>query len=194
MDPDAELMLKFQNGDTASFDLLIDRYQDKIIAFAYRMTGDKFEARDIAQEVFLRVYHAAKRYQAKAKFSTYIFRIARNLCLNHLRGRKHRFLSLDRPITTAGGEEAWRDVVDSSSHSSPRAALERKEQQVLIKEAIDSLPPNQKTAVILIRYEELSYEEAAKIMGCSVGAIGLLLHRSREALRKKLAPYFKAGE
>lgn len=179
MDPDAELMLRFKNGDAPSFDLLIDRYQDKIIGFAYRMTGDRFEARDIAQDVFLRIYHAAGRYQPKAKFSTYIFRIARNLCLNHLRDRKLQLLFPDNPI--------------AASRSSPRAVLERKEQQALVKEAVDSLPPNQRLAVILTRYNELSYEEASKIMRCSVGAIGLLLHRARENLKKKLAPYFNFG-
>ncbi|NOX97017.1 MAG: sigma-70 family RNA polymerase sigma factor [Nitrospirae bacterium] len=184
-------MLKFKNGDTSSFDLLLDRYQEKIIVFAQRMTGDRSEAQDIAQEVFLRVYHAAGKYQPKAKFSTYIFRIARNLCLNRLRERKHRPFSLDCPITTAEGRKKSRDFIDPSPHSSPRAALERKERQILIREAVDSLPPNQKMAVILTRYNDLSYEEASKIMGCSVGAIGLLLHRARGTLRKVLAPHCK---
>ena len=173
-------MLRFKEGDTSSFDLLLDRYQKKIIDFACRMTGDRSEARDIAQEVFLRVYHAAERYRPKAKFSTYIFRITRNLCLNYLREKKHRSLSLNHSITTPT--------------PSPRVALERKEQQLLVKEAVDSLPPNQKMAIVLVRYSELSYEEASKIMGCSVGAIGLLLHRARETLRGKLASYFDPGK
>lgn len=187
LDEDVELMLKFKQGDNAAFETLLDKYQNPIINFIYRFIGDKIEAEDLAQEVFLRVYRCAKTYLPKAKFSTWIYKISKNLALNELRRKKSaKASSLDETISSEKGELP-RQVADDKP-SAPMD-LERQDLVGAVKKAIDSLPTNQKTAVILRRYEDLSYEEIAKIMGCSVSAVKSLLNRAKAALKEKLSCY-----
>lgn len=184
LDEDVHLMLKFKAGDNSSFEALLDKYHRPIINFLYRFVSDRIEAEDLAQEVFLRVYRSAKTYVPKAKFSTWIYIIAKNLALNELRRRKsHRASSLDETIPSEEGEMPR----ELPGHS-PSALTELEKQDLIeaIKKAIDTLPDNQKTAVILRRYEEFSYEEIAKIMGCSVSAVKSLLNRAKVTLKEKL--------
>ncbi len=189
-DPDAQLMLKFKDGDIKSFEKLMEKYQKLVINTAYRLIGDKTEAEDIAQEVFLNIYSHSWRYKPQAKFSTWLFKITRNICLNRLRGkRRHPTVSLDSPIKTEKGEIA-RDIPDKPQVVAD-AILEKKEIQALIKDAIDSLPLKQRMAVILAKYDNLPYQEIARIMGCSVIAIKLRLHRAKAALKERLTPYLE---
>ena len=173
MDADCELMLQVKKGEVAAFNQIIERYQSPIINFVFRLVGRIEEAEEIAQEVFLRIYLARGRYRPKAKFSTYIYRIAKNLSLNALRKKRPQIVSLDKPIF-------------NSHQISPAEALEKKEIQALVKEALDSLPSPQKTAIILNRYNDLSYEEIGRIMNLSLPAVKSLLHRAKENLKKKL--------
>jgi len=176
LDADAELMLKVKQGQTSCFNAIIDRYQKPIINFAYSLLLDRFEAEDTAQEVFLRVYAKAKTYRPKAKFSTYIFKIARNLCFNKLRRKKsHPCVPLEENRFAAPDQ------------TSPSRILEKKELHSLIEEALANLPARQRSAVILSKYEGLPYKEISKIMGCSVRAIKMLIHRAKETLREELS-------
>ena len=188
-DPDVILMLKFKERDKAAFEQLLDKYQKPVINFIYRMIQDRDEADDLAQEVFVRVYNSAKRYEPKAKFSTWIYRITKNLCLNELRRRKRKFISLDETISTEEGE--LKREIASPEATSPYQDTSKHELQKVVKEAIESLPANQRIAVILRRYEQLSYEDIAKALECSVSAVKSLLSRAKESLKEKLTPYIE---
>ncbi len=186
LDPDVILMLKFQQGDKLAFGELLDKYKKPVINIIYRLIQDRAEADDLAQEVFIRVYNSEKSYRPTAKFSTWIYAITRNICLNELRKRK-RLVSLDETISTEDGE-LKREFADFHA-SSPYEEASKQELQELVKEAIESLPINQRMVVILRRYEQLSYEDIAKTMSCSVSAVKSLLNRAKESLKEKLKPY-----
>lgn len=187
-DADAALMLKFKEGDKAAFELLLDKYHNKIINFIYRFIREKTESEDLAQEVFLRVYRSAQDYTPKAKFSTWIYKIAKNLALNELRKRKlHRLFSLEGMLSTEEGEIPCQQI--DNNNISARAELEKQDLINAVEKAIDCLPANQKLAVILRRYDDLAYSEIAGIIGCSEPAVKSLLNRAKENLKEKLKFY-----
>lgn len=171
------------------FDEVIEAYHRQVINVAYRFLNDRAAAEDISQEVFLRFYQALPRYTPKAKLSTYLYKITKNLCLNYLRKRKpEKFFSLDQSKNDSG--ESTPDFPDEKALS-PRTILENKELRAKISESLVKLPPNQRTAVILKRYENLDYDEIANVLGCRVSAVKSLLHRAKITLRKELASYLK---
>lgn len=186
-DPDVILMLKFKEGSAAAFEEIIDKYQKRVINVIYRLVPDKHEADDLAQEVFLRVYNYAKSYVPKAKLSTWIYTITRNICLNEIRRRRRTPVSLDQTQATDEGE--LKKELAVSEAKSPIEAISQQELEKIVKEAIGSLPFNQRMAVVLRRYEELSYEDIASSLNCSVSAVKALLNRSKEALKEKLRSY-----
>lgn len=187
-DEGAVLMLKFKEGDTAAFEFLIEKYHHPIINFIYRLIGDKAEAEDLAQEVFLRVYRSAKGYIPKAKFSTWVYKIAKNLALNELRRKKlHRLFSLEGMLSTEDGEIPLQQI--DNNHTDSRAELVKQDLINAVKKAIDCLPVNQKLAVILRRYDGLLYSEIAKVIGCSESAVKSLLNRAKENLKEQLKLY-----
>jgi RNA polymerase sigma-70 factor (ECF subfamily) len=192
LDPDAALMLRVKRGDLKAFEALAEKYKQPIVNMMYRMLRDPDEAEDLAQSVFIRVYQSAKRYEASAKFSTWIFTIARRLCLNEIRRRgRHRSESLDsRP--TDREEQAPRQFEDAKTFSPPEAYLHG-ELAEKIEEAVAQLPEKQRLAMVLCRQEELSYEEMARVLRCSVPATKSLIHRGRETLKEKLKPYLRSG-
>lgn len=178
---DSELMARVKAGDQTAFRDIVHRYQDVVIRVCFRYVSNQTDAEELAQEVFIRLYQSAPSYEVKGKLTTYLYRIAVNLSLNFIRDQKRRRLfSL----------ETWKDKIGfphpADDAVRPDVQLEREETERLIREAIDSLPGNQRTAVILKRYEELSYEEIAQVMGCSVSSVETRLFRARQTLRKKL--------
>jgi RNA polymerase sigma-70 factor (ECF subfamily) len=188
MRSDAELMADVARGDTAVFRDIVERYQNQVMSTVYRFTGDYYQAEDLTQEVFVRVYKAARRYKPKAKFRTWLFKIVINLCLNYRRDRARvRIESLDKRLVTEDGDTA-RDVRGPDSDI-PDVALEELEMKKMVKEAIDDLPENQRLAVILQRFEEMSYKEISETLGVSVSAVESLLFRARRSLKEKLASY-----
>ena len=190
LDEDVQLMLKFKTGDNSSFEAILDKYHSPLINFFYRFVGDKIEAEDLAQEAFLRIYRSRHNYKPKAKLSTWIYCIAKNIALNELRRRAtHRAASLEETID-AEDSEIKIQFADTTQNL-PSQELEKKELENIIKKAIDSLPIHQKTAIILRRFEEFSYEEIAQIMKCSISAVKSLLNRAKENLKEKLKPYLK---
>lgn len=187
LDPDVQLMLKFKQGDKLAFGELLDKYQKPVINIIYRFIQDKSEADDLAQEVFIKVYNNAKSYEARAKFSTWLYRITKNVCLNELRRRKRKIVSLDEAVSAS--DDRLKQEVIISGNNSPLEDSAAHELQEIVKQAINSLPANQRMAVILRRYEEMPYEDIARTIGCSVKAIKSLLNRAKEALKNKLAAY-----
>jgi RNA polymerase sigma-70 factor (ECF subfamily) len=192
LDPDAALMLRVKQGDMAAFTELVDKYKQPVLNLAYRMLRDATEAEDLAQVVFVQVYKSAHRYQIASKFSTWMFTIARNLCLNEIRRRTRH------PTDSLEGHQAdhddqpGRQFEDVTTCSPPENVLHGELEQK-IEEALAELPENQRTAVVLCRGEELSYEDIAKVLGCSVAATKSLIHRGRETLKRKLKPYLHSG-
>jgi RNA polymerase sigma-70 factor, ECF subfamily len=192
-DPDSQLMLRVKRGDMAAFEALVEKYKQPVIHLVARTLRDADEAEDVAQNVFLQVHKSAERYQATAKFSTWLFTIARNLCLNEIRRRiRHPADSLDEP---APGSDEPREasLLDRSAGAADDAAV-RGELFAKVDEAIHALPEAQRTALLLCREEELSYEEIAEVVGCSLSATKSLIHRARETLKARLKPYLTTGK
>jgi RNA polymerase sigma-70 factor (ECF subfamily) len=191
LDPDSALMQRVCQGDREAFAELVDKYKQPVINLVARILRDPDEAEDVAQNVFLQVYKAADRYQMTAKFSTWLFTIARNACLNELRRRaRHPAESLDGGNDEEGAGE--RALPDRSAVSPPQALL-RAELQAKVAEALNDLPENQRTAIMLYQQNELSYEEIAKVLDCSLAATKSLIHRGRETLKQRLKPYLASG-
>ena len=192
LDPDAALMLRVKQGDAAAFAQLVDKYKQPVINLAYRTLRDPTEAEDLAQNVFVQVHKSAHRYEASAKFSTWLFTITRNLCLNEIRRRsRHPAESLDQ--THHESDEQPLHQVEDKGVASPPQQLMHGELEEKIGEALAELPENQRTALLLCRQEDLSYEEIAAVLGCSLSATKSLIHRGRETLKLKLKPYLRTG-
>jgi RNA polymerase sigma-70 factor (ECF subfamily) len=191
-DPDAALMLRVKQGDTAAFTELVDKYKQPVMNVAYRMLRDTTEAEDLAQAVFVQVFKAADRYRVSSKFSTWLFTIARNLCLNEIRRRaRHQVESMDAPHPEQ--EDQPLHQFEDKQTASPPERLLHGELEDKIEQALAELPDNQRLAIVLCRQEELSYEEIARVLGCSVSATKSLIHRGRATLKQKLKPYLLSG-
>ena len=191
-DPDAALMLFVKQGDNAAFALLVDKYKQPIMNLAYRMLRDLTEAEDLAQNVFIQVHKSAARYEVSSKFSTWLFTIARNLCLNEIRRRsRHPADSIE--ATYYEQEDQPRQQFEDKKIISPPDSLLHGELEQKVDQALASLPENQRTAILLCRQNELSYEEIAEVLGCSLSATKSLIHRGRETLKQKLKPYLRTG-
>jgi len=187
---DVQLMLDVKAGDEQSFALLLQRYRTPLVNFLYRMVRGREQAEDLAQEVFLRVYRARKDYVPSAKFTTWLFRIATNLALNSMRDNRYQRMeiSIDAPVTTDAedGDERTLDVAEQNPNIEQHLIGEARRK--MIRHAIDKLPEKQRAAVLLHKYQELDYNEIAKILDCSESALKSLLFRAYEALRVELAP------
>ena len=192
LDPDAALMLRVKQGDTGAFAELVDKYKQPVMNVVYRMLRDATEAEDLAQNVFVQVYKSAQRYKVASKFSTWLFTIARNLCLNEIRRRsRHPADSLDAPHPEQD-DQPLQQFEDLKTASPPESLLHG-ELDAKIEEALAELPENQRLAILLCRQDELSYEEIAEVLGCSLSATKSLIHRGRETLKQKLKPYLRTG-
>jgi RNA polymerase sigma-70 factor (ECF subfamily) len=178
-------MLEFQKGDQASFETLMRKYYARVLNFIYRFINNRDTAEDITQEVFVKVYKSAPTYKPRSKFQTWVFTMAKNASLNELRRLKHQGYSLDKTMEDDEGGIMMRQMEDPTQLG-PAAKMIRDERVAVIREAIHALPENQRIAVLLRRYENLSYEEIAQTMGTSVEAVKSLLSRAKENLRNKL--------
>lgn len=186
---DVALMLRVKAGDFDAFSELVEIHQHRVVGTVARMLGDDVEAEDVAQQVFVRVWRSAARYEPTAKFTTWLFTILRNLVFNETRRRKrHPVVSLDQPREADG--ERPRDTVDVRGKT-PDTALLDEEMMGAIQRAIDELPETQRLAVIMRRYDETPYEEIAEVLELSVPAVKSLLFRARAELREKLQRYLE---
>src|SRR5499433_2028559 len=187
---DVQLMLDVKAGDEQSFALLLHRYRTPLVNFLYRMVRNREQAEDLAQEVFLRVYRAREDYEPSAKFTTWLFRIATNLALNSVRDHRYEKLeiSMDAPIVADAedGDERMMEVADE--HPDIEQHLVEEARKKMIRHAIEKLPEKQRAAVLLHKYQELDYNEIAKILECSESALKSLLFRAYETLRGEPTP------
>jgi RNA polymerase sigma-70 factor (ECF subfamily) len=182
MDSDARLMLRFKDGDTEAFEHLFSRYTRAIMNYAYRFVRNRETAEELAQEIFLRVYEGAAGYQPKAKFTTWLYRIATNVCLNEI--RKPRFRVAHQSLATARLDDRDTHALEARSESDMSLAQEAISHA--LRQALNQIPDKQRIAFILNKYQELSYAEVAEIMGTSEKAVKSLIHRAKEALAEKL--------
>jgi RNA polymerase sigma-70 factor (ECF subfamily) len=183
---DVHLMRLIGRGDTVAFEQLIERHQVLVAGTVARMLGSNSDVDDIAQQVFIRVWKSASRYVPRAKFTTWLLKITRNLVFNELR-RSKRHAHVPMRLDPETEELPVKDAVNQA----PDASLLEAELQRKIEEAILSLPESQRMALILRRYEDLSYEQIAEILDLSVPAVKSLLFRARTELRVRLKSYLE---
>ena len=191
-DPDAALMLCVKQGDTTAFASLVDKYKQPVMNFACRMLRDATEAEDVAQMVFVQVFKSASRYKVSSKFSTWLFTIARNLCLNEIRRRSRHPIESMEATHPAQEDQPARQFEDVKTASPPESLLHR-ELEEKVEQALAELPENQRVGILLCRQNELSYEEIARVLGCSVSATKSIIHRGRETLKQQLKPFLQTG-
>jgi RNA polymerase sigma-70 factor (ECF subfamily) len=183
---DADLMASLQAGDDHALDALMDRWQTPLRRFIYRSLQNEADALDLAQETFVRVYSHRAKFRRGAKFSTWMFSIALNLCRDRARRGKTRRVAFvdERSLTSASNRAA------ESSSIGPDADLVREETADAVRSAVDALPEPLKSAVLLCEYENLSLAEAGVAAGCSAKAVETRLYRARMLLRQSLSRYF----
>lgn len=177
-----KLIQMLKKRDIHAFEAFIKYYEKKVYNTAYRLMGSREDACDISQEVFLKVYKSINTFKGNSSLSTWVYRITTNLCLDELRKRKGvRFFSLDKPIETDEGE-IYRETPDTSD--SPEDIIDKKEVQVLVQGAINQLPVDQKTVIVLRDIQDLSYQQIAEVLDCSLGTVKSRLNRGRLALKQ----------
>ncbi len=194
-DPDVRLMLEVRDDSAAAFDQLMLRYQNRLITVLEHLIGRRDQAEDLAQDVFLRVYRARKRYVAGSKFSTWLYTIANHVAANALRSRSRRpEIHLDANSSgplSAGGLDR---VVQAASGQMPTRQADKAELREVVRSALLELNERQRMAVLLSKFEEMSYADIAQAMQLSPQAVKSLLCRARTQLRDVLTPYLERGE
>jgi RNA polymerase sigma-70 factor (ECF subfamily) len=181
-------MLRVKAGDQSAFDYLVQKYRRPLVSFMYRMARNASVAEDLAQEVFLRVYRSRQTYEASAKFTTWLYRIATNLAVNHARDTRHErpevTISLDEPDEETG---TTMDLADSKI--SVEDALLRRERMLAIRSRVEALPERQKLAILMHKYQQMDYKQIAEVLKLSESATKSLLFRAYETLREQLKEF-----
>jgi RNA polymerase sigma-70 factor (ECF subfamily) len=185
---DAEVMLRVKAGDQPAFDYLVQKYRRPLVSFMYRMARNPAAAEDLAQEVFLRVYRSRVTYEASAKFTTWLYRIATNLAVNHARDTRHErpevTVSLDEPDEETGTTLELPDGAQSAEQ-----AIVRRERILAIRGKVGALPERQRLAVIMHKYQQMDYKQIAEVLKLSESATKSLLFRAYETLREQLKEF-----
>ncbi len=185
---DAEIMLQVKAGDDSAFAYLVQKYRRPMVNFMYRMAHNAAGAEDLAQEVFLRVYRSRETYEASAKFTTWLYRIATNLAVNHARDTRHErpenTVSLDEPDEESGHTLDLPDGTPSAEEN-----LVQRERLAAIRQRVQSLPERQRIAVVMHKYQQMDYRQIADVLKLSESATKSLLFRAYEALREQLREF-----
>ena len=185
---DAQVMLRVRDGDDAAFNYLVERYRRAMTRFMYRMVHNAAIAEELSQEVFLRVYRSRASYSADAKFTTWLYRIATNLAVNHARDNKH-----ERPEEKASLDEINEETGLAMDVADPKPSVEqeilRRERLRAIRKQVDALPERQRMAVLMHKFQELDYRQIAEVMHLSESATKSLLFRAYESLRESLKDF-----
>ncbi|MGA8430751.1 MAG: sigma-70 family RNA polymerase sigma factor [Candidatus Sulfotelmatobacter sp.] len=185
---DADVMLRVKAGDQSAFDYLVQKYRRPLVSFMYRMARNTAAAEDLAQEVFLRVYRSRATYEASAKFTTWLYRIATNLAVNHARDTRHErpeaTVSLDEP-----DEETGTTFELPDSGMTAEQTMIRRERMLAIRSKVEALPERQRLAVIMHKYQQMDYKQIAEVLKLSESATKSLLFRAYETLRDQLKEF-----
>lgn len=187
MNSEQDLIKRSLQGETQAFEELVLQYQDKVYALAYRYMGNEEDAYDMSQEAFIKAYRSLRSFKGNASFGTWIYRVASNVCLDELRRRKRKIvpLSLDEPLATQEGDEVDKEIADPTPTLD--ILYEQKEFSQYIQNLLDQMKPEHKTVVILRDIMELSYEEIASVLDCSIGTVKSRLSRARMVFKKKFS-------
>ena len=188
-------MLLVQKGDANAFEELVRRYQNRLLGVLEHLVGRKDLAEDLAQEVFLRVYRARARYQPQAKFSTWLFTIANNLASNARRSlARRREVHIDQRGSEGFVGDPLAQLALAASGLMPNRQLDNVEACSMVQQAIQDLNDRQRMAVLLAKFEDMSYAEIAEVMQLSPQAVKSLISRARGSLRETLAAYVQSGK
>lgn len=189
-DPDTRLMLGVRDDEPGAFEELVANYQHRLVGVMHHLVGNTEEAEDLAQEVFLRVYKARKKYRAKCKFSTWLFTIANNLALNSLRSRQRKpVVALNTRDSGPLGARPAEQLAVEESGNQPIRQVQKQELAAVIRNAVEGLNERQRMAVLLNKFEDMGYAEIAEVMGLTAKAVKSLLCRARTNLRAALKDY-----
>ena len=187
---DADVMLRVKGGDQSAFDYLVQKYRRPLVSFMYRMARNSAAAEDLAQEVFLRVYRSRESYEASAKFTTWLYRIATNLAVNHARDTRHErpevSVSLDE---TAGDDSSGATLQLPDGSLTAEQVMVQRERLQAIRSKVEALPEQQRLAVIMHKYQQMDYKEIAAVLKKSESATKSLLFRAYETLRDQLKEF-----
>jgi RNA polymerase sigma-70 factor (ECF subfamily) len=188
-DPDVRLMIRVRDDEPGAFEEMVESYQHRLVTVLHHLVGNGAEAEDLAQEAFLRVYRARKKYRARSRFSTWLFTIANNLALNSLRGKQRR-ATVSLPATDSGplGPRPAEQLVRDHGPQ-PSQRLQQFELALRVQQALEGLNERQRTAVVLNKFEDMNYAEIGEVMNLSTKAVKSLLNRARANLRVSLADY-----
>jgi RNA polymerase sigma-70 factor (ECF subfamily) len=193
-DPDVRLMLAVRDDDAAAFEELMRRYQDRLVTVLEHLTSNRDQAEDLAQEVFLRIYRSRKSYVPGAKFSTWLFTIANNIASNARRSRSRRKeVNLELRPAASSGAQSLGELAQAASALLPTRQIDKAEMREMVRQAIATLNERQRLAVLLSKFESMSYEEIAEAMELTPQAVKSLLSRARCNLRDVLEPYLQTG-
>lgn len=191
LDPDTALMVRFVAGDIVAFERIVENFQRQVFGLIYRYLGQSSQAEDCAQEVFLRLYRMRGSYRPSARLSTLVYRITSNLCLNYIRDeKKRRMISLDRPL---GESDVPIGSLVADDSQDAATLMEAGERAAIVREALGEIPPRQRMALLLHRFEGLSYADVAATMEINVSAVKSLLNRARTSLAEALERDIDAG-
>lgn len=195
LDPDVRLMLEVRDDNAAAFEELVLRYQGRLVTILEHLVGSREQAEDLAQDVFLRLYRARKSYVPSARFATWLFTIANNVASNALRDQSRRHeITLQLRDSGPLGARPLDVLVQASSGQMPARQLDKAEMRDIVRMALEALNERQRIAVLLSKFEGMSYADIAAAMGLSPQAIKSLLSRARCQLREVLQPYFDNGD
>ncbi|MBL8765947.1 MAG: sigma-70 family RNA polymerase sigma factor [Planctomycetes bacterium] len=188
----AALMLKVRAGDHAAFARLVELHQRTVLNTVFRYVGNRATAEELAQDVFVRVFRARESYEPKAKFETWLFRIAFNVCVNASQyGNKRRALSIEQDGAAGDHDEGEAMQLDDGSASAPLDVVEKDELRSRVRDAVARLPPQQREALLMARFGNAPHTEIAEHLHTTVEAVKSLLFRARENLRGMLKPYLR---
>ena len=185
---DAEVMLRAKAGDESAFAYLVQKYRRAMVGFMYRMSHNAAAAEDLAQEVFLRVYRSRSSYEASAKFTTWLYRIATNLAVNYARDTRHERPEVTRSLDEPD-EETGTTLDPQDRAATAEQSLLRRERMAAIRAKVQELPERQRIAVVMHKYQLMDYREIAKVLKLSESATKSLLFRAYETLREQLKEF-----
>lgn len=190
-DSDAMLVERALDNDLAAFEQLVTRYQNKIISYAARMLNDRDEAEDVTQEVFIKAYRSLESFRGASSFSTWLYRIATNLCIDRVRQRQRRpqqAYSLDEPLDK-DEERGGRELPDTSSE--PSGQVEREELRRQVRQTVAEMPEKLRSVLVMCDIQGMPYESIAEVLKCPIGTVKSRLFHARADLARRLKPYMR---
>jgi RNA polymerase sigma-70 factor, ECF subfamily len=190
---DEVLMLRYKDGDLSAFEIIIEKHQQPLFSFVYRFCNDYHQAQDLVQDVFLRLVKMARNYEPRAKFTTYLYTIAHNVCIDHLRRKKRRInVSLSEPVDSK--EEITLEDTMKDERANPQRDFQQKSFEQALHRAVEDLPPEQREVFLLREQQNLAFDEIARIVGCLPSTAKSRMRYALQSIREKLQNKFSLAD